>query len=136
MREWRDGLPILLPGAGTCDHSWSSCPSFPRRFPIVKDHLLAIPYRHVASYFDLTAEELHDCNSLLRRQATAERRPGDHLAESADMKAEKHEDSLLVVARRLRERAATTPSEQLRDYLLRQASEFERIAGTAGHGPT
>jgi diadenosine tetraphosphate (Ap4A) HIT family hydrolase len=41
------------------------------RYPVTTGHALAIPRRHVASYFDLDDEEILACNSLLRQlQAT------------------------------------------------------------------
>ena len=36
-------------------------------FPVTKLHSLVIPKRHVATYFDLTADELLACDDLLRK---------------------------------------------------------------------
>lgn len=35
------------------------------RYPVTPGHLLVIPKRHVASYFDLAPSELEACNELL-----------------------------------------------------------------------
>jgi len=37
------------------------------RYPVTSGHMLVIPKRHAADYFDLTPDELDACNSLLRK---------------------------------------------------------------------
>lgn len=43
----------------------SLCLAFYDRFPVNPGHALIIPRRHVASYFDLTAEEIAQMQTLL-----------------------------------------------------------------------
>lgn len=42
------------------------CVAFYDRFPVNPGHALIIPRRHVASYFDLTAEEIDQMQTLLQ----------------------------------------------------------------------
>jgi ATP adenylyltransferase len=46
-------------------------------FPVTKGHSLVIPKRHVADYFELSADELLACDELLRRlrQSTLQEDP-------------------------------------------------------------
>lgn len=43
-----------------------TCVSFFDAYPVSKGHALIIPKRHVASYFDLTDDELHAMNEMLK----------------------------------------------------------------------
>ncbi|HHE32045.1 MAG TPA: HIT domain-containing protein, partial [Chlorobaculum parvum] len=41
------------------------------RYPVTPGHLLVIPKRYVASYFDLVSSELKACNELLHEARSA-----------------------------------------------------------------